>query len=103
MNQDWPRERPHLAPLVSSMQTVLELADELYVRGRAAWVLRFPRWGSERAEPSEWSKRCRRMSRTRSLFGRRVVFLLAGQIGRAVILKRFGELIEKRRHQRERA
>jgi hypothetical protein len=36
MENAWLQERPHLAELVQSMQTVLELADELYERGRSS-------------------------------------------------------------------
>jgi hypothetical protein len=34
VNTAWLQERPHLAALAQSMQTLLELADELYVHGR---------------------------------------------------------------------
>lgn len=34
MNHAWLQQRPHLAELARSMQAVLELADELYERGR---------------------------------------------------------------------
>jgi hypothetical protein len=36
MTNAWLRERPHLAMLARNLQTVLELADELYQRGRGS-------------------------------------------------------------------
>jgi hypothetical protein len=36
MTDAWLQERPHLATLARSLQTVLELADELYQRGRGS-------------------------------------------------------------------
>lgn len=36
MDHDWIRQRPHLAPLVRKLDAVLQLADELYERGRAS-------------------------------------------------------------------
>lgn len=36
MQNSWLQERPHLTALARSMQTVLELADELYERGRGS-------------------------------------------------------------------
>jgi hypothetical protein len=36
MTNAWLQERPHLARLVRSLQAVLELADELYQRGRGS-------------------------------------------------------------------
>jgi hypothetical protein len=36
MTNAWLQERPHLATLARSLQKVLELADELYQRGRAS-------------------------------------------------------------------
>ena len=35
MNPTWVQQRPHLAPLVQSLEAVLKLADELYEQGRA--------------------------------------------------------------------
>jgi hypothetical protein len=35
MDNLWIEQRPHLAPLVLRLEAVLELADELYERGRA--------------------------------------------------------------------
>jgi hypothetical protein len=36
MTNAWLQARPHLAALARNLQTVLELADELYQRGRGS-------------------------------------------------------------------
>jgi len=36
MDLAWVQQRPHLAPLLSSLAAVLKLADELHAQGRAS-------------------------------------------------------------------